>query len=342
VSAPARCDGCGAPLLPDSAFCHACGKAVAPRIAAADGEHKRITVLFIDAFGSIGLGDRLDAEQWHDIMESFFSVVSIGVQRFGGTVDRLTGEGIKVLFGAPAALENHASQACHAALHIAARLGEFATSFRARAGVEFSVRMGLNSGEVVFGRVGVDSGGFTSQGHTAALAARMQQLAEPGQIYLTESTATLVKDFFELREMGSLPVRNANQRVQVFELLGARAHRSRLDAARDRGLSPFIGRDVEVAELDAASRQAVASGHRVVGVVGEPGVGKSRLIEEFVERQRAQGAVVDVVRCAEHARWIPFHAAQAFLRGALGVDAAAEPASPATASSVCSARWTRP
>jgi len=323
VSASPRCDGCAVDLLPDSSFCHACGKGLRPApgaLAAAHGEHKRITVLFVDAFGSIGLGDRLDAEQWHDIVESFFSVVSIGVQHFGGTIDRLTGEGIKVLFGAPVALENHATQACHAALHIATRLAEFAGSFRSRAGVEFSVRMGLNSGEAVFGRVGGDPERvFTSQGHTAAIAARMQQLAGPGQIYLSEHTAALVADYFEMREMGSLPVRNARTAVRVFELLGAREHRSRLDAARSRGLSPFIGREAELTELDTALQVASTSGHRVVGIVGEPGVGKSRLVEEFVQLQREQGVQVHYTQCSEHARWIPFHTTLPFLRDALNI-----------------------
>ena len=218
MSPEARCTTCGLEQLPDSAFCHGCGEALpAQAPPPVNGERKRITVLFIDAFGSIGLANRLDAEQWHEIMESFFSVVSTSVQHYGGTIDRLTGEGIKILFGAPAALESHATRACHAALDIRDRLRGFADAFRSQAAMEFAVRMGLNSGEVVFGRV--DSSGtstFTSQGHTAALAARMQQLAQPGAIYLTSDTAALVADYFELRELGELAVRNANRRVRTF------------------------------------------------------------------------------------------------------------------------------
>jgi len=323
MSAPARCTDCSVELLPDSVFCHACGAALpsaAARLASAPGEHKRISVLFVDAFGSIGLGDRIDAEQWSDIVESFFSVVSIGVQHFGGTIDRLTGEGIKVLFGAPASLENHATQACHAALHIAARLAEFSASFRQRAGVDFSVRMGVNSGEVVFGRVGGGAdASFTYQGHTAALAARMQQLAGPGQIYVTEHTAELVRDFFEMRAMGAVNVRNARAPVQVFELVRAREERSRLDVARERGLSPFVGRAGEMEELTRALEEAHGSHRRVIGIAGEPGIGKSRLVDEFVGAQQEKGLQVHFTRCLEHARWIPFHATLPFLRDTFGI-----------------------
>jgi len=324
MTGAARCASCHIELLPDSAFCHACGAAVpnpAAALEAAAGEHKRISVLFVDAFGSIGLGDRIDAEQWSDIVESFFSVVSIGVQHFGGTIDRLTGEGIKVLFGAPAALESHATQACHAALHIAARLADFSQSFRSRAGVDFSVRMGVSSGEVVFGHVGAGaSPAFTSQGHTAALAARMQQLAGPGQIYVTEHTAALTREYFELREIGSVNVRNTRAPVQVFELLRAREGRSRLDIARERGLSPFVGRAHEMEQLTRALEEARAPQRRVVGIAGEPGIGKSRLVDEFVDRQRDRGFRVHTTRCPEHARWIPFHATAPILRRALRID----------------------
>jgi len=330
ATSSARCDGCGSELLPESYFCHACGAPQndpATRAAAAPGERKRITVLFVDLFGGIERGDRIDAEQWHDIVDRFFSVVSVGVRHFGGTIDRLTDEGVKVLFGAPAALESHATQACHAALHVAQRLEELAASFRGRAGFALAVRMGLNSGEVVFGRVGGSSAArFTSQGHPAALAARMQQLAEPGRIYLTEHTAVLVKDYFELRELGPRSVRNADRAVRVFSLLGARAQRTRLDAARERGLSPFVGREVELRMLTQQLERTNHDGSRIVGIVGEPGIGKSRLVEEFVERQRLRGIAAHQTRCVEHARWIPFHAALSYLREALGVTNGADPA----------------
>jgi class 3 adenylate cyclase/tetratricopeptide (TPR) repeat protein len=319
VSGPARCTACGLDQLPDSAFCHGCGRPLpAAGPAVLDGERKRITVLFIDAFGSIGLDDRLDAEQWREVMESFFAVVSTAAQHYGGTIDRLTGEGIKVLFGAPATLESHATQACHAALHIRDRLDAFAESFRARAGVAFVVRMGLHSGEVVFGRVG-DGAGFTSQGHTAALASRMQQLAEPGSIYLTEDTAELVADYFDLQELGELSVRNANRRMRTFELRAAHAERTRLDAARERGLSPFLGRDVELATLERHLAALGPTESRIIGIVGEPGIGKSRLVEEFLARQATRGVAAHVTRCVEHARWIPFHANIPYIRRILGV-----------------------
>jgi len=329
VTASPRCDGCGVELLPDSSFCHACGVAqgVSARPAAAHGERKRITVLFVDALGSMGRAGRVDAEQWHDIVDRFFSLVSVGVRLYGGTIDRLTEGGVKVLFGAPAALESHAAQACHAALHVAQRLEELATSVRARSGIELAVRMGLNSGEVVFGSIGTGEAGslpFTSQGHPAALAARMQQIAEPGRIYVTEHTAALVADYFDLRELGPQAVRNAGRALRVFLLLGARAQRTRLDAARERGLSPFIGREHELRALAQELEGTRGGLCRVVGIVGEPGIGKSRLAEEFVARQRARGVQTHATRSFEHARWIPFHASLAYLRDVLMIAATAD------------------
>jgi adenylate cyclase len=318
--APVRCEACGVGLPDDSAYCHGCGRPVAGPLPTLDGEHKPITVVFVDAFGSIGLDERLDAEQWHDVMDSFFSIVSTAVQHFGGTIDRLTGEGIKILFGAPVALESHAAQACHAALHIRDRLGDLTRSFRAHAGGDFAVRMGLASGEVVFGRVGVGgTGTFTSQGHVAALAARLQQLAEPGRIYLTYETATLVADYFDLHEVGELPVRNTSRPVRTYELLAARDDRTRLDVARERGLSPFLGREGELAALEHHLATLGRNESRIVGIVGEPGIGKSRLVEEFLARQQDRALWIQVTRCVEHARWIPFHATIPYLGRLLGL-----------------------
>ncbi|MBM4246747.1 MAG: hypothetical protein FJ148_23625, partial [Deltaproteobacteria bacterium] len=326
MSAPVRCDACGIRLLDDSSFCHDCGSPVAGAAPASQGEYKPITVLFIDAFGSIGLDDRLDAEQWHDVVESFFSVVSTSVQNFGGSIDRLTSEGIKVLFGAPVALENHATQACHAALHIRESLAGFAESFHRRAGVDFAVRMGLASGEALFGRLGAGgTGSFTSQGHVAALAARMQQLAEPGCIYLTEGTAALVDDYFELAEVGEFVLRNASRPVRTFELVTTRARRTRLDAARDRGLGPFLGRDAELATLERHLESVGPRETRFVGIVGEPGIGKSRLVEEFLARQDERVLSIQVTRCAEHARWVPFHSTIPYLSHLLGTSGHEDP-----------------
>lgn len=323
MTASKRCDGCAVELLPDSLFCHACGRPVAGAAnpPEAQGERKPITVLFVETFGSIGLGQRLDVEQWHEIVARFFAVVQESVARFGGTVDRLTGEGIKVLFGAPTALESHARQACHAALHLAGELARLGEAFRDRAGITFPVRMGLSSGEVVFGPVGGAAGvRFTSQGHTAALAARMLDLASPGRIFLTESTAREVEGFFDLTKIGAMPVRGASDEVVVYELLRARDDRSRLDVARERGLTRFIGRAAEMAALEDALQRARETGHLVVGVAGEPGVGKSRLCDEFVRRERARGVRVHAVRCLEHGRWLPFHTTLRYLRHELELD----------------------
>ncbi|HEY8514135.1 MAG TPA: AAA family ATPase [Candidatus Binatia bacterium] len=310
--------------MPASIYCHACGAQVRDQAGATvepreSAERKPITVLFVDAFGSLGLATPIDAERWLALVDRFFSIVSATARRFGGTVDRLTGGGIKLLFGAPLAHESHARQACHAALQLTRELAEFGRSFATTAGADFSVRMGINSGEVVFGRVGADRDlDFTSQGHVAALAARLEELAAPGKIYLTESTAALVAGFFELREVGTLPIRGTSSGVRVYELLRETENRSRLEVLRDR-LSPFVGRERELAELERAFHATRPESLTVIGLVGEPGVGKSRLCDELIARLGVRGARLHRVQCFEHGRSIPFHAAQPFFRSRLGV-----------------------
>jgi adenylate cyclase len=209
------------------------------------------------------------------------------------------------LFGAPIAHEDHAARACYAALHLRDRLSEYSSDVRRDHGLGISVRMGMNSGEVVVGSVGsaLDLN-YTAVGNTVGLAARMESVAEPGKPCLTAATAALVRGYFELEDLGSLHVKGVADPVPAHALLGIGDARSRLDLAGGLGLSRFVGRDEEMAALEAALARAERDG-QVVGIVAEPGLGKSRLCREFVERCKRQGLEVTEGRGVAHGRRIP-------------------------------------
>jgi class 3 adenylate cyclase len=272
---------------------------------ALEGERKHITVLFADVKGSMNLSAQFDPEQWFSIVEDFFEVVAEGVHRFEGTVHQFTGDGVMALFGAPVAHEDHAQRACLAALHIRDAVRTFAESIRLRHGVQFSVRMGLNSDEVVIGRITDDlSMDFAALGHGVGLAQRMESLAEPGHICLSENTARLVDGYFQLRDLGRTEVKGVAEPMGLFDLEGAGTFRTRLDRSRARGLSAFVGRDRDLDALEAAFERA-SDGGQVVGVMAEAGTGKSRLCAEFVERCRSRGITVLEARGVAHGKAIP-------------------------------------
>jgi class 3 adenylate cyclase len=167
-----------------------------------------VTVLFADVKGSMDLAEQVDPEEWHKIMDRFFAILFEGVHRFEGTINQYTGDGIMALFGAPIAHEDHAQRACYAALHLQQELRRYADEMRLERGLSFFVRMGLNSGEVVVGKIGDDLRmDYTAQGHTVGLAARMEQIAEPGKALLTGDTAKLVTGYFQLRDLGETQVK---------------------------------------------------------------------------------------------------------------------------------------
>jgi class 3 adenylate cyclase/tetratricopeptide (TPR) repeat protein/DNA-binding winged helix-turn-helix (wHTH) protein len=291
-----------------------------------EGERKQVTVLFVDIQGSMELAASVDAELWHALLDRFFAIVCEAVHRFEGTVDRFTGDGAMALFGAPIAHEDHARRACHAALRLRDALADYEQEVRRDHGLGFPVRMGLNSGEVVVGTVGEDlQMDYTAVGHTVGLAARMEQLAEPGQPRLTEYTAGLVDGFFQLEDVGELRVKGVQDPVHAYGLSGLGAARTHLDAAAARGLSPFVGRGPEVAALEAALARAGESG-QLVGVVAEAGLGKSRLCHEFAERCRERGLRVAVGRGVAHGGQVPLLPVIELLRVWLEIDADDDPA----------------
>ena len=251
--------------------------------SALEGERKQVTVLFADLKGSTELIRDLDPEQAQTLLDPALHAMMDAVHRYEGTVNQVLGDGIMALFGAPVAHEDHAARACYAALAMQATLRRYAEEVRRSHGLEMQARVGLHSGDVVVRAIGNDLHmDYSAVGQTTHLAARMEQLATPGSIRLTAATLRLAEDLVQVTALGPFPVRGLAEPVEVFELLGASAIRRRLQASAARGLTRFVGRQPELAALQQALERAGAGHGQVVAMVGEAGLGKSRLAYEFV------------------------------------------------------------
>ena len=283
-------------------------------------ERKQVTVLFADVADSMHLTATMELEEWGDLMGRFFAILRDGVTRFDGHVDKFTGDGIMALFGAPVAYEDHARQACAAALHLREELATYRRQLEQERGISFNVRIGLNSGEVVAGPLDDDQDvEYTAVGTTVGLAQRMEQLAEPGTVCVTVATAALVEGYFELRDLGPMQPKGTGDPLNVFELVSRGALRTPLEVAAARGFSRFVGREAEMAALEGAFARAAEGNGQVVGVVAGPGVGKSRLCHEFAQRCRARGIEVFSCHGLAHASSVPFVPTLEILRSMFGV-----------------------
>jgi class 3 adenylate cyclase len=288
--------------------------------SAVEGERKQVTVMFADVTGSMALAEALDAEEWHDILDRFFAILAEGVHRYEGTVNQYTGDGIMALFGAPLSHEDHAQRACFAALRLQDELARYATEVKRTHGVGFSTRIGLNSGEVIVGKIGDDLRmDYTAQGHVVGLAQRMEQLASPDTCYLTEKTAALVDGYCAIEDLGDFTIKGATDPLRVYRLVGSGSATTRLDISRARGLTRFVGRETDLATLENALEQAQNGHGQVVGVVAAAGTGKSRLCHEFAQRCRARGLVVNEGHALAHAKSIPFLPIRQVFRTYFGV-----------------------
>lgn len=337
-----RCTNCSSELRSTAKFCDECGtgvdtgspsvrspltytpKHLADKIlqskSAIEGERKQVTVLFADVKGSMELAEQLDPEDWHKVLDRFFEILSAGVHRFEGTVNQYTGDGIMALFGAPIAHEDHAQRACYAALYLQVELATYATSVRRQFGIGFSTRLGINSGEVVVGRIGSDLRmDYTAQGHTVGLAQRVESLAEPNCCNLSAATAHLVKGYFELGDLGEFSLKGASELIRIYRLQGLGRRRTRLDIAHSRGLTRLIGRRGELQMLESALKNAQENNAPIIGIVGDPGLGKSRLCFEFMERCRALGFATFETTGISHGKSIPFLPMQRLFRSLFAI-----------------------
>ena len=267
---------------------HLTEKILASRLAL-EGERKQVSILFADLKDSTELIRDLDPEAAQQLLDPALRHMMDAVHRYEGTVNQVLGDGIMALFGAPIAHEDHALRACYAALAMQAAMREYTEAVRRAHGLEMRIRVGLNSGEVVVRAIGNDLHmDYSAVGQTTHLAARMEQLAAPGSIRLTATTLRLAEGLVRVNALGPVPVKGLAEPVEVFELVGASAIRGRLQAAVARGLTRFVGREREIDALSQALERAGAGHGQVVAAVGEAGVGKSRLVYEFVHSHRTK------------------------------------------------------
>jgi adenylate cyclase len=305
------CGSCGAPSSPTAKFCSDCGARLTRGSQAA--EYKQVTVLFADVVGSMQLAAVLQTEQLRDIMNELFNRAATVVQRYQGTVDKFTGDGLMALFGAPVALEDHALRACISAMEIQSVAQKFADEVFHRDGVRLRVRVGLNSGEVIAGSIGSGPGRYTAVGHSVGMAQRMEAAAPAGGVLCSLSTARLVEGAAQLGLVEEVAIKGADVPVLARRLLALES--GRMVVGRNEGA--MVGRDADLGRLH---RIFDTGRSHLVEVMGAPGLGKSRLIGEFSAMVASRGAQIVLARCEAHTTTVAFRALSRLLRALFGVD----------------------
>lgn len=301
------CMSCGAELPPNARFCDKCGGQVGASGTLA--EYKQVTVLFADLVDSMDIAAAVGAERWREIMTELLNRSSTVVRRYGGTVDKFTGDGMMAVFGAPAALEDHALRACLAALAIQDEAKQLAVEVDGRDGVDLKLRIGLNSGEVIAGQIGSAALGYTAVGEQVGLAQRMESVAPPSGVVLSESTARLVQGSAVLGESEMVRIKGGHV-VPTRRLLGVAAPRQQTGPS----YSTLVGRDWEMGTIAALLERTIAGRGSVVGVAGPPGIGKTRLAREAAQLAKDRGAEVFLTFCESHASDVPFRVVARLLR----------------------------
>jgi class 3 adenylate cyclase len=313
VTAIAACRTCGTEPLEHARFCHGCGSPIQDGNTRA--EYKQVTVLFADVVRSMDIAAAVGAERLREVMADVADRFATVVQRYGGTVDKFTGDGIMAVFGAPIALEDHAVRACLAALGIQEEVQRLAVEVRERDGVDLHVRVGLNSGQVIAGEIGSGPFGYTAIGEQVGMAQRMESVAPPGGVMLSASTARLVEGAATLGESELVQVKGADAPVPARRLLGiGDGHR-----AGGRAGSTLVGRRWEMSAVEGLLDRAIEGHGAVVTVVGSPGIGKSRLVREASALATARGVEVFSTFCESHATDVPFRVVVRLLRAATGM-----------------------
>src|SRR5712691_10351373 len=300
------CGDCGQPLSPPPAVSqsvpqvasspapltytppHLAERILAEQVAleargATDGERKTITALFADLKGSTALIEGLDPEEARAIIDPALQLMMDAVHRYDGYVAQALGDGIFALFGAPLAHEDHPQRALYAALRMQEEMRRYADTLRAKGYPPLLMRVGVNTGEVVVRSIRKDDlhTDYVPVGHSTNLAARMEQLAAPGSILVTAYTHRLTDGYFAFKDLGKTQIKGVEEPLNIYEVLGVGPLRTRLQVAAGRGLTRFVGRQREIAQMQQALAQAQTGHGQIVGVMGEPGVGKSRLFYEF-------------------------------------------------------------
>jgi len=292
------CPNCDTSNPPDSSFCEKCGhdlrepkeapsidysqpqsytpKFLADKIlttrSSIEGERKLVTVLFADVANYTAMAEKLDPEEVHQIMDGCFKIIMDEIHEYEGTINQFTGDGVMSLFGAPVAHEDHAQRACHAALSIQEAIGEYGEKIKKDCGIEFRMRIGLNSGPVIVGSIGDDLRmDYTAVGDTTNLGSRMESLARPGAILVSSDTHRLVRDFFEFKSLGKVEIKGKEAPQEAFELIEAGGVETRIEAAVTKGLTRFVGRKNSMAALMEAYDNSQSGSGQVVGMVGEAG-----------------------------------------------------------------------
>jgi class 3 adenylate cyclase len=276
--------------------------------SALEGERRQVTVLFADMTGFTPLAEQLDPEEVHQIIDHCFELITAEVHRFEGTINQYTGDGVMALFGAPVAHEDSPRRAVHAALGMQRALLAYGEELQAQRGLALQMRIGLNTGLVVVGKIGDDLRmDYTAVGDTTNLAARLQQMARPGSVLVSEATHRAVGGFFETLDLGEVPVKGHTP-VRAFEVLRPRGRRMRFDVAVERGLTPLVGRERELGLLLDRFSEVKAGRGQVVFITGEAGIGKSRLVLECRHALAASGDAVTWLegRCISFGESIPF------------------------------------
>ncbi|MEV0670771.1 adenylate/guanylate cyclase domain-containing protein [Mycobacterium sp. NPDC050441] len=313
TAADLACRTCGVQLGATAKFCSQCGTPVAG--TARSAEYKQVTVLFADVVHSMDIAAAVGAERLREIMTELVARSATVVQRYGGTVDSFTGDGIMAVFGAPLALEHHAVHASLSALGIQDEARRLAVDVHKRDGVELLLRVGLNSGQVIAGEVRSGPLGYTAIGEQVGMAQRMESVAPPGGVMLSSSTARLVEENAVLGEPELVRIKGADQPVPARRLVGMRP-----DRVVRRTESTLVGRRREMSTVEAALNRAIDGEGAVLGLVGPPGIGKSRLVRELSVMATVRGADVFTAFCESHASQIPFHVVARLLRAATGVE----------------------
>jgi class 3 adenylate cyclase len=307
------CGSCGTELPPDSRFCNKCGVPITP--AATSAEYKQVTILFADVVHSMDIAATVGPERLREIMAALADRCAAVVQRYGGTVDKFTGDGIMAVFGAPVALEDHAVRACLAALGVQEEAKRLGVEVKDRDGIDLRLRVGLNSGQVIAGDIGSGPFGYTAIGEHVGMAQRMESVAPAGGVMLSASTARLVDHATLLGEAEKVQIKGSDTPVVAHRLLGVAQKHDRTGSSQ----GVLVGRELEVATITGLLDRSMRGRGCVVCVAGPAGIGKTRLADETAAMALRRGVEVFSVFCESHASDVPFHVAARLLRDAAGV-----------------------